>query len=129
MWGTLLSFLGGPIIRGVLDAYAAKLKASGEHDKLTVDLAARELAVEMREQELKTELLVAEQGNWMTRWVRPAFALPFVIFTFKVIVWDKVLGLGTTDALDPNMWSVFMVIVGAYFGGRSIEKVARILKR
>jgi hypothetical protein len=40
------------------------------------------------------------------------------------VVYDKVLGWGTTDPLDPNMWNVFMAMVVAYFGGRSAEKVA-----
>jgi hypothetical protein len=45
------------------------------------------------------------------------------------VVWDKVLGLGTTDALDPSMWGVFQAVIYAYFGGRTIEKVARIFRR
>ena len=61
--------------------------------------------------------------------IRPLFAAPFIIFAWKVVIWDKVLGWGTTDALDPNMWNVFLTVVGAYFGGRTIEKVARIFRR
>jgi hypothetical protein len=43
-----------------------------------------------------------------------------------VAAWDKVLGLGTTDALDPRMWGVFMAVGVAYIymGGRSAERVA-----
>ena len=55
--------------------------------------------------------------------------LPFIIFTWKVIVFDKVMGWGVTDRLDDKMWNVFMIAVASYFGGRSIEKVARIIKR
>ena len=123
------SLLGGPFAKAAVDAYRAKLDASSSHDARTAELAARELALEQREAELSTQLLVAEQGNWMTRWVRPVWALPFVVFTFKVVVYDKVLGLGSTPALDPAMWNVFMLVAGAYFGGRSVEKVAAILKR
>jgi len=35
----------------------------------------------------------------VTAIIRPLLALPVVIFMWKVIVWDKVLGLGSTDAL------------------------------
>jgi hypothetical protein len=52
------------------------------------------------------------------------WALPFILFTWKIIVWDKLRGWGVTDPLDPKMWSVFMIMVAAYFGGRSAEKVA-----
>jgi hypothetical protein len=46
-----------------------------------------------------------------------------------VVVWDKVLGLGSTPALsgDVGQWAV--IVLTAYFGGRSLEKVARILGR
>lgn len=123
------SLIGGPFAKAAVDAYKAKLDATNSHDARTAELASKELALEQREAELNTQLLVAEQGNWMTRWVRPLWALPFVIFTFKVVVHDKVLGLGSTPALDPAMWNVFMMIVGAYFGGRTLEKVATILNR
>ena len=58
----------------------------------------------------------------VTRWIRPAFALPFVIFNFKVIVWDKVLGLGVTADLSPAFWQLQMVVFGAYFLTRGFEK-------
>lgn len=122
--GWLINLITGPIIGGVLDGYKAKLAAGTSESTLATQLAVRELEVQQREKELQAQIIVAEQGNWFTRSVRPLWALPFVIFTFKVVVWDKVLGLGVTDPLDPNMWSIFMLMVGAYFGGRSAEKVA-----
>ena len=45
-------------------------------------------------------------------------------------MWDKVLGLGSTDhqlSGDVAQWA--MVVLTAYFGGRSLEKVARIVGR
>ena len=129
MWTAILSFLGGPIVNGLINGYKAKLEAGNTSERIAADLAARELAVQQREVEVNSAVVIAEQGRWYTACIRPMFCLPFMIFTFKVIVWDKVLGWGTTDPLDPNMWNVFMVIIGAYFGGRSIEKVARIIKR
>jgi hypothetical protein len=46
-----------------------------------------------------------------------------------VIVWDKVLGLGTTDLITGMIADWFGMIITAYVGGRSIEKVARIFAR
>jgi hypothetical protein len=46
-----------------------------------------------------------------------------------VIVWDKVLGLGTTDPIGGDVAAWTGVIVTTYFGGRTIEKVARIFRR
>ena len=113
-----------PVINAALGWQKQKLDAAGSHEARAVELAQQALALEQREAEINADVVKAEQGNWMTRWVRPVWALPFVLFSWKVVVWDKMLGWGSTDALDPRMWSVFMLMVAAYFGGRSAEKVA-----
>ena len=43
--------------------------------------------------------------------------------------WRQVLGLGATDALSGDVAQWAMIVLTAYFGGRSLEKVARILGR
>lgn len=129
MWMTILSFIGGPVIKGLIDAYQAKLKAGNVESKIAADLAATEIAAQTKDVLIAAEIVKAEQGRWYTACIRPLMALPFIVFTWKIVVWDKVLKLGSTDPLDPNMWSVFMAVVVAYFGGRSIEKVARIIRK
>jgi len=121
--------LGGPFIKAALEAYRARLASDGNADQRTTDLYARELMVEQRERELATQMLTAEQGRWYTALPRPLFAAAFVIYTWKVVVWDKVLGLGTTDPLTGEVARWAMIVLTAYFGGRSLEKVARILAR
>ena len=76
----------------------------------------------VRQLEFQRDILIAEQKNWATRWVRPMLAAPFVIYVWKVIVWDKVLKLGVTDGLDDRMWWVFGAFVLAYFGTRPWDK-------
>lgn len=122
--GWVGKLLGGPFAKAAVDAYKAKLQAGNDRDRMAADLAAKAADIDLREAEINSRILIAEQGNWMTRWVRPVWSLPFILFTWKVVVWDKLLGWGTTDPLDPKMWSVFMLMVGAYYGGRSAEKVA-----
>jgi len=123
------SLLGGPFVQAALSAYRAKLDVENSTDARTADLAARELAVESREAELSQQLLIAEQGNWLARLVRPLFALPFIVYVWKIVVWDKVLAWGSTDPLGADMTGLMTTVVAAYFGGRTIEKVAAILKR
>src|SRR5499426_601638 len=133
MWTSILAFLGnllgGPFAKAAVDAYRAKLQSENTAGKTAADLASRELAVEQRERELDVQLLQAEQGNWFTRMVRPLWAMPFVIYTWKAVVWDKVLGLGATDTLTGFVATLALTIATAYFGGRTIEKVARIIRR
>jgi hypothetical protein len=123
------NLLGGPFAKAAVDAYRAKLAAENTSERVAADLAARELAVAQREQELRIRLLVVEQGNWITRWVRPLWAAPFVLYTWKVVVYDKVLALGSTDPLGGFVATLAVTIAGAYFGGRTLENVARIIKR
>jgi hypothetical protein len=123
------SLLGGPFAKAAVDAYRARLTAENNSETIAADLAARELAVEQRERELATQIVVAEQGRWYTALPRPLFAYAFIIYVWKVVVWDKVLGLGATDALSGDVARWAMIVLTAYFGGRSIEKVARILAR
>lgn len=120
----LVSSALAPFINAVLGWQKQKLDAAGSHEARAVELSQQALALEKREAELNASVIIAEQGNWVTRSVRPMWSLPFILFTWKVIVWDKMLGWGSTDPLDPKMWGVFMLMVGAYFGGRSAEKVA-----
>ena len=123
------NLLGGPFAKAAVDAYKAKLSAENTSEKIAANLAARELAVEQREKEVDAQVIIAEQGKWYTALPRPLFAFAFVIYVWKVIVFDKVLGWGTTDPLtgDVSQWA--MIVLTAYFGGRSLEKVARILAR
>ena len=60
---------------------------------------------------------------------RPLFAFAFIIYVWKVVVWDKMLGLGSTDALSGDVAQWATVVLTAYFGGRSLEKLTRILGR
>lgn len=123
------NLLGGPFAKAAVDAYRAKLDAGNTSDKIAADLAARALDVEARERELAIKLMIAEQGRWYTALPRPLFTGAFIIYVWKVVVWDKVLGLGVTDPLGGDVAQWAMIVLTAYFGGRSLEKVARIWAR
>lgn len=129
MWGFIANLFAGPIIGALTSAYKAKLAAGNTTEAKATELAIKEIEGQIEARKVDASILREEQGWWVTALIRPLLALPFIIFTFKVVVWDKVLGWGVTDALDARMWDVFMLVVGAYFGGRTIEKVARIFKR
>lgn len=117
--GTVLSWLTGGGLKAIGDqlnrAWEAKLKADTDEKRLDAEKRIAELQGQQA-------VLIAEQGNWLTRWIRPAFAAPFVIYNAKIIVWDKVLCLGATDALPPEYWQLQMIVFGAYFLTRGLER-------
>ncbi len=47
----------------------------------------------------------------------------------KLLVWDKVLGLGSTDPLAGFASVTSNLVVSFYFAKRGLENVARIIRR
>lgn len=129
MWAWLASLLGGPVVNGLIDAYKAKLETDNTKDRIAADLAGKEIEAEIEARKKASAVIIAEQGRWYTAIIRPLLALPVIIYFWKVIVWDKVLGFGTTDPITGMIADWTGMIITAYVGGRSIEKVARIFAR
>jgi hypothetical protein len=127
MWSWLASFLSGPIIKGVLDGYKAKLAAGNTTERIAADLAGRELAVQQREVEASTQLRIAQIGKWYEPEKLMGYAV--AIYFGKLLIWDKVLALGVTDPLAGWASTTANLIVGFYFAKRGIENVARIIRR
>jgi hypothetical protein len=125
----VLNLLSGPAIKGAIEAYKLKLESGNNTDRIAADLAARELELEARTRELQTQLMIAEQGRWWTAIIRPLIAMPVIIYLWAIIVWDKVLGMGTTDPLTGQVADWAGIIITTYVGGRSIEKAAALFKR
>lgn len=129
MWTWLASILGGPVVNGLISAYRAKLDATNTRDRTAADLAVKEIEAEIEARKQAAAIIIAEQGRWYTAIIRPLLAAPVIIYFWKVIVWDKVLGWGVTDPINGMIADWAGLIITAYVGGRSIEKVARIFKR
>lgn len=123
----LASFLSGPLLKSGVDVWKAKIQASTDQDKLAVDLASRELIVQQREAELQTQYRIAELGHWS----EPDKIMGYCVAIYfgKLLVWDKVLGLGTTDPLAGFAATTANLIVSFYFLRRTFTNVAQILKR
>ena len=127
MWMTIIGFLGGPVIQGLINAYNLHLQAQTQDATIAADLAGKEIAAQQAEQQALTNLRIAEIGH---PWEPEKLAFYIVLLFFaKCVVWDTVLGLGTTPALkgDVSTWSG--LVMSFYFGKRTFENVARIIKR
>lgn len=127
MWSMIISFLGGPVIKGLIDAYNAKLKAGNIDSKIASDLAATEIAAQTAETAAITQYRIAEIGHWY----EPDKIMGYLVALLlgKLIVWDICLGLGTTDLHDGWVTNTTGLIISFYFGKRGFENVARIIKR
>lgn len=127
MWLSIMSFIGGPVISGLINAYQLHLKAQTQGNTIAADLAGKEIAAQTLETQALTNLKIAEIGH---PWEPEKLAFYIVLLFFaKCIVWDTILGLGTTPALkgDVSIWAG--LVMSFYFGKRTFENVARIIKR
>lgn len=123
----LAGFLTGPLLQSGVDAWKAKLQSDSDKDKIAADLAGRELIVQQRELELQTQLRIAELG----RWYEPDKLMGYAVALYfgKLLIWDKVLGLGSTDPLAGFAAVTANLVVSFYFAKRGFENIARIIKR
>jgi hypothetical protein len=116
-----------PVINGLLTAQKQKLDAIGSHEARVTELAQRQLELDQREAEVNAQVVIAEQGHWVTRSIRPLLGLAAAVLTWKILVWDLALGQwtdGSTDKLSDQAFWLLTTIVIAYMGGRSAEKIA-----
>jgi hypothetical protein len=127
MWTAILSFLGGPVIKGVIDGYKAKLAAGNTSERIAADLAARELQVQQLEARVQSEYKRALIGHWYEP--TNLFGYIMVIYFGKIIVWDKVLKLGVTDSITGQgaEWAGWIMLF--YVGKRGFENLARIIHK
>lgn len=127
MWTFLASFLSGPLLGGILKAYQSKLAATNTTQQIDATLAARELAVQETEIKAQAQLRIAEIGRWYEPDHLASYV--FVAYIAKVVVYDVMLGLGSTDAIHGSVGDWLGLIAMFLFGKRGAENIARILKR
>ncbi len=120
----LLSFLSGPLLGKLVDAYKIKLEAGNTHDRIAADLAARELEVQKTEIQAQTQLRIAQVGKWYEP--EKLMGYTVAVYLAKIIIWDKVFRLGTTDELYGFAAMAATAVIGFYFGKRTVENAIKI---
>lgn len=105
------------IAKDLVAAQLEKANAQTEQQRIAADERIRTL-------EARRDVIVRAQSDPMERWVRIGFALPFVLYLWKLVVWDKLLGWGVTDNLSDDLWAILYIVLGGYF----VDTVVRRLK-
>tara|TARA_Y100000401_G_scaffold69330_1_gene55527 strand:+ start:1711 stop:2124 length:414 start_codon:yes stop_codon:yes gene_type:complete len=120
---------GGAVVdklAGVADKFIRTKDEKAEFEKeMTEILIDAEAAIQKNVTERwKADL---EHGNWLTRSVRPLVFIFLIVATVLMIFIDS----GSIDFKVEEKWTdllqlVLMTTIGAYFGGRSVEKYNKI---
>ena len=134
MWARLLNwFTGGVIDKAIAGAVAWKTSQT-EVDKETIAASIEHAKLAVEQQRLDAE-------HWLTRLVRPLFAIPVGVYYAKLFLWDKVAGRVlvevygwdrawfVTDPLSPEMFTVSQTDIAAFFGTVAALEIAKRFSR
>ena len=124
MMAWLAQILASRILATLSDGWKAYLNARLQGDAQAVELAKAVIAAEAEARRQAVAMAVAEQGTWFTRMPRAIVQWSFALFVFKVVVWDNLLQLGTTDPIGGQVGEWAGWVMALWFGGRSLEKIA-----
>jgi hypothetical protein len=118
---TSLLGLADPISRigkSIADARIATMQASTDKEKIEQEERLRAL-------EARRAVMEREADGKINQIIRALLAVPVIVFLWKVIIWDKVLALGTTDDLSESLWYVAMMVLGFYYVHWTVGRLRR----
>ena len=132
----LLGKLFGNAAGGIVDklgSVADRFITTGdEKRKFKKDMESLFLQAEAEMQKNVTERWKAdlEHGNWLTRSVRPLVLVFLIVSTVILVFIDS----GSIQFEVANKWVdllqlILIPTIGAYFGGRSVEKFQQIKRK
>ena len=112
-------------ISGIIDkhTFSKEEKARFEKEMTEVFIQAESDMQQNVTERWKADL---EHGNWLTRSVRPLVLVFLIVTTVLMVFIDS----GSINFNVEEKWTdllqlVLITVIGAYFGGRSIEKVRK----
>ena len=125
--GAALKFASSGLIDKVLAALKAEADSTTERQKITAEVAIEEIRAELGRRQAQRDVLLAEQGHWLTRMMRPAFAYPLAFFYAAVILDSVVIHGHFVQALPAPIgdWSGW--IISAIFLSDSGERITRTI--
>ena len=112
----------------VLDKFVpdpeAKAKARAELLKMQQEGRLAELQADMNEQNNVSERWKADLGSdsWLSKNVRP-MTLVALLVAYFIFATASAFGLDVKQAYVELLGQMIMLIVSAYFGGRTLEKI------
>ncbi len=126
MLAWLASLLGGPVVNGLISAYKARLEAENNAGARAADLAGKAIEGEIAARKSAAEIRKAEGAWGPTGLVLFGFGAVTLAYYGKIVVWDVMLGWGSTEAIRGAVAEWMNTIIIALFGSGTITSVARM---
>lgn len=125
MWAMILSFLGGPVINGLIGAYRAKLEAVNTADTHAIDLAKADMLAQI---EARKQAVILAGNPWAGR-LQVCFGLVPLLYEGKIVIWDTMLGLGSTPAVHGDVAVWMSLSISFFMGGTIVSGVVNTVAR
>ena len=122
---------GGSVVEkisGVVDKFVRTKdeKAAFEKEMTQIFIEAEAAMQKNVTERWKADL---EHGNWLTRSVRPLVLIFLIVATVLMVFIDSgSLHFNVEEKWTDLLQLILMTTIGAYFGGRSVEKYKQIKK-
>jgi hypothetical protein len=101
----------------------AKLDAKNDAERIEADKQ-----VAFFQGQISLAVAAAQNDKWWS--TRELIGKCALVYVFKIVVWDTVLGLGITPDPGPQVTGIVMLVLGFYYGSKAAMDIAsRILAR
>jgi hypothetical protein len=123
----LVNLIGGPIVKGLLAGYKAKLDAANTQDRIAADLAIREIEAGIAAGARAKEVRLATAGFWEMRLLTFAIAFPFAAHLWSVWL-DTQFNFGWgipkfPAPMDEWQGAILLSFFGIYTLGKTVQSV------
>lgn len=131
MWEGILRIITGPFFGLLLKGYVEKLKATGQHENKVVELAARQMELDMQEARLNND----RKKDILGVWYAPenlfayfiAFPYWFVVITMDFLIFPALDIKHAVLPLQGDTAVAMTMIMTFWLGKRAITGVASII--
>lgn len=134
MIGTILTAIGGPIIKGIFGTVDQLVEDKDLAAKIKSDLQTKVLDIMQIEIKAASNIIMAEinSDSWLAKNWRPLTMMIFVaiiannylIYPYLSLFWSVAPKL----EIPPDMWGLLKIGLGGYVVGRSVEKGVKVWK-
>ena len=119
---------GGGIIEklsGVADKFIQTKEEKAQFEKEMTEIMIKAEA-EMQKNVTDRWQADLQHGNWLTRSVRPLVLIFLIVSTVLLVFIDSgAIGFNVEQKWTDLLQLVLITVIGAYFGGRSFEKLKK----
>lgn len=117
----LLSLISAPLFNTLLKGWQAKLDAQTASGVQAADVAKAAMIAEVQQRAANKEIVIATLGRWYTALPMTVVMMSAAAFFAKCVVWDTMLGWGTTPALGGDVATSYNLVMAFWFGAAGVR--------